>query len=153
MTLIGLVGCSSGDKPKDLPPLYPCTLTIIQDGASLAEATVEFVPAVPSKYRPASLTGEDGTVSMRTYGFPGVPAGKYKVVVSKEIRENLVYTDTINPSTGQKEVVSFTRYQTVEPQYSSADSSPHEIEITGKEKVRQTFDVGKAVRTEVQSSQ
>ena len=105
------------------------------------------------KYRPASVTDADGKVSMSTYGFPGVPAGRYKVVVSKEVRDDLVYADTPNPSTGLKEVISFKRYRIVEPMYSSEDSSPHEIEITGKgKKMVQTLDVGKAVKTEFKST-
>jgi hypothetical protein len=142
-----VTGCSSGNKPSDLPPLYPCSVTIRQDNLPLAEATVEFIPvaATEAKYRAASITGSDGNVSMTTYGFPGVPAGKYKVVISKNIQDDLVYSN--NPSTGQKEIVDFQKYMTVEQEYSSPKTTPLEIEITGKEKrTDHIFNVGKATK-------
>jgi hypothetical protein len=147
-----IAGCSASDKPTDLPSLYPCTVIITQDNSPLAEAAVEFVPvdSANAKYRAASITGEDGKVFMKTYGFSGVPIGKYKVVVSKEILDDLVYAD--NPSTGQKEVVHFKRYQMIEPKYLSAATTPLEIEITGKKKNEQyLFDVGQPVRTPISS--
>jgi hypothetical protein len=59
-----------------------------------------------------------------------------------------------NPSTGEKELVSFKRYRAVEPKFASAESTPHELEITGKEKLTEfTFDVGKAVKMEVRSTE
>ncbi|MDR0337760.1 MAG: carboxypeptidase-like regulatory domain-containing protein [Planctomycetaceae bacterium] len=147
-----VVGCSTSDKPTDLPSLYPCTVTITQNNSPLAEAMVEFVPVDSSnaKYRAASITDENGKVSMKTYGFPGVPIGKYKVVVSKNIQDDLVYA--YNPSTEQKEIVSFKKYQMVDPQYSSAETTPHEIEITDKKRKEQyVFDVGKTVKILISS--
>jgi hypothetical protein len=146
-----LGGCSDSGKPSDLPSLYPCTITVTQDGLPLAEAAVELVSTDPAgaKYRAASITGKDGKVSMTTYGFSGVPIGKYKVVISKNIQDDLVYAD--NPSTGQKEITSFQKYQTVEPKFSSAETTPHEIEITGKDKkTDHIFDVEKSVKTLIQ---
>ncbi|MDR1957446.1 MAG: hypothetical protein LBQ54_00080 [Planctomycetaceae bacterium] len=82
---------------------------------------------------------------MSTYGYEGTPLGKYKVVVTKNIQDNLVYAES---STGTKEVVGWTSYRTVEPNFSDAKTTPHEIEITGKDKKFEvTFDVGKAVRS------
>jgi hypothetical protein len=147
-----IAGCSNNDKPADLPSLYPCTILITQDNLPVAEATVEFVPvdSINAKYRAASITDENGKVSMKTYGFPGVPIGKYKVVVSKDILDDWVYAD--NPSTGQKEAVSFKKYRTVESKYSSAESTPHEIEITGKKKKEQyIFDVGQTIKILISS--
>ena len=152
IVLIFAAGCSTSDKPADLPPLYPCTIIITQDNSPIAEAAVELVPIdfVNAKYRPAAITGEDGKVSMTTYGFSGVPIGKYKVIVSKDILDDLVYAD--NPSTGQKEVVSFKKYRTVDPQYSSVETTLHEIEITGKKKKEPyIFDVGKTIKTLISS--
>jgi 5-hydroxyisourate hydrolase-like protein (transthyretin family) len=145
--LIAVVGCSPSNRPKDLPTLYPCTVVITQDGKPLAEATVEFTPvdSANAKYRAASVTDANGTVSMTTYGFAGVPAGKYKVVVSKVLLDNLEYAD--NKSTGQKEVVNFNKYKVVDSKYSSAETTPHEIEITNKKKNETySFDVGKTIK-------
>jgi hypothetical protein len=146
ITLI-VVGCSSSDKPADLPKLYSCVVMVTQDGSPLPEATVEFIPVNSdnAKYRAASVTGNDGKVSMKTYGFTGAPVGKYKIIISKIINDDLEYAE--NPSTGQKEIVNFKKYQTVELKYSSEKTTPHEIEITGNNKNNQyVFDVGKAIK-------
>ncbi|MDR2642793.1 MAG: carboxypeptidase-like regulatory domain-containing protein [Planctomycetaceae bacterium] len=146
VTLI-IGGCSAGDKPADLPKLYPCEVTVMQDNLPLAEAAVEFIPvnSANAKYRAGSVTDKNGNVSMTTYGFQGVPIGKYKVVISKDVLDDLEYAD--NHSTGQKEIVRFKKYQTVDPKYSSAETTPHEIEITGKEKKQQyIFDTGKTIK-------
>ncbi|MDR1492825.1 MAG: hypothetical protein LBT05_08895 [Planctomycetaceae bacterium] len=151
--LTTIVGCSPNNKPSDLPPLYPCTIAIKQDDLPLTEAAVELLPIPPTvaKYRAASITGTDGKASMTTYGFSGVPAGKYKVVISKNIQDDLVYGD--NPSTGQKEIVSFQKYATVESKYSSTETTPYEIEITGKKKkAEHIFDVGKSVKIKIRIS-
>jgi hypothetical protein len=142
-----IVGCSPNNKPSDLPPLYQCVITITQENLPLADAKVEFIQIAPAeaKYRAASITDNNGKVSMTTYGFAGVPIGKYKVVITKIIQDDLVYED--NPSTGQKEIVDFKKYATVESKYSSAETTTHEIEITGKEKkIEKTFNVGKTVK-------
>lgn len=145
-------GCSKSDRPADLPQLYPCTVTIMQDGNPLAGASVGLVAITEVKYRSSSITDEKGCASMITYGFPGVPESKYKVTVRKEIMGDMVYGD--NPSTGEKNaLIRYNTYRTVEPKYSSVDQSPHEIEITNSKRgTEQTFDIGKAVKIEFASS-
>jgi hypothetical protein len=45
-------------------------------------------------------------------------------------------------------VVTYKTYKTVEQQFSNAQTTPHEIEITGKEReLKKTFDVGKAIKS------
>jgi hypothetical protein len=127
-----IAGCKDNSKPVDLPKLYPCTVTIMQDGKPCAAAIIEFLPADSSvKYHAVSLTGEDGRVSMSTYGHSGVPVGKFKVIVDNSLRP----------------AKSADTYQRVEAKYSSAETTPLEIEITGKGgRVEKIFDVGKAVK-------
>jgi hypothetical protein len=142
-------GCSrNDDRPTDLPSLFPCTITVTQDGVPLAGATVSLVSSTEAKYRSSSITDEKGNASMITYGFPGVPEGKYKVTVRKEIMDDMVYGE--NQSTGEKNaLIRYKTYRTVDPTYSSANHSPYEIEITNsKRRTQQTFDVGKAVKIE-----
>jgi hypothetical protein len=141
-------GCRDASKPSDLPPLYPCTVTITQEGIPFAGASVEFVLAdqAQAKYRALAETDENGQGQMRTYGQFGTPSGKYKVVVTKTVQgePNRYLKDE---STGQQEAIGWKMYQTVESKFSSAETTPHEIEITGKgRRVEQTFDVGKAVK-------
>ncbi|MDR2641985.1 MAG: hypothetical protein LBC74_04250 [Planctomycetaceae bacterium] len=92
------------------------------------------------------MTNAEGKAVISTYGFAGAPIGKYKVIVRKNVDDDLVYGTN---STGGKEVVAFKIYRTVEPQFSDVKTTPHEIEITGKEKkVEATFDVGKAIKVQ-----
>ncbi|MDR0609361.1 MAG: carboxypeptidase-like regulatory domain-containing protein [Planctomycetaceae bacterium] len=142
-----IAGCGDKSRPSDLPPLYPCTVTITQDGKAIEEAMVMFEPvdSADVKYSAAAVTGADGNALMKTYGFEGVPVGKYKVVVTKIISEAAEYK--LNESTGKEEAINSKRYRLIEPQFTSAKTTPHEIEITGKEKnITKTFDVGKAVK-------
>jgi hypothetical protein len=144
--LIAFSSCNNNPQPDDLPKLYPCTITITQDGKPLDSAAVELVAADQSntKYKSATQTNAEGKAVMSTYGYNGTPAGKYKVIVSKKVDEDLVYAP--NTSGGQ-DVVSYKTYQTVETKYYDAKTTPHEIEITGKEKsVKATFDVGKPIK-------
>ncbi|MDR1384674.1 MAG: carboxypeptidase-like regulatory domain-containing protein [Planctomycetaceae bacterium] len=146
--ITSMIGCRDKSRPGDLPALYPCTITITQEGKLLEGAAVTFEPIDSSsvKYRATAITGVDGSATMNTYGFSGVPIGKYKVVIAKIIQDDIEYK--LNESTGKNEPVSYKRYRTVEPQFSSAETTPHEIEITGKEKkAEHIFDVGKAMKT------
>jgi hypothetical protein len=142
-----VIGCGDKSRPSDLPPLYSCTVTVTQDGQPLEGASIRFDPIEPAdaKYQAAAVSGADGTAQMKTYGFQGTPIGKYKVIVTKIVSESTEYK--LNESTGKEEPVNSKRYRLVEPQFTSAETTPHEIEITGKEKnVTKTFDVGKAVK-------
>ena len=147
LILISFTGCG-GDtsRPKDLPPLYPCAVTITQDGKPLDGAVVNLVAfdKENAKYQASSVTDAAGKAIMSTYGFNGVPAGKYKVCIWKTITEGVKqYTN----KDGELVNTEGTDYKTVESKYADAKTTPHEIEITGKgKKVEQTFDVGKPVK-------
>ncbi|MDR1491221.1 MAG: DUF4198 domain-containing protein [Planctomycetaceae bacterium] len=146
-TLLLCSGCQKNSQPDDLPKLYPCIITITQDGKPLEDAGVELAAEDQSaaKYRAVTKTDAEGKAVMSTYGHNGAPAGKYKVVVSKKVDDDFVYGTS---STGDKEIQKYNTYRTVEPKYSDAKTTPHEIEITGKEKrAEATFDVGKAIKT------
>jgi hypothetical protein len=145
-TVVSLTGCGKDNsRPKDLPLLYPCVVTIIQEGKPLDRAVVEFIAVdAAAKYRAVSITDTNGHVAMSTYGFDGVPAGKYKICVWKTVIEGVIQSTN---KEGESVNTEGTEYQAVEPKYADAKTTPHEIEITGKgKKVEQTFDVGKAVK-------
>jgi hypothetical protein len=64
--------------------------------------------------------------------------------VTKILTDDVVYKEN---EAGGKDLVSYKTYKTVEPQFSDAKTTPHELEITGKgKKTEVTFDVGKAVK-------
>jgi 5-hydroxyisourate hydrolase-like protein (transthyretin family) len=139
-------GCGHSSRPADLPKLFPCTVTVTQDGKPLADAVVKLVTQAEdgAKYNPVAVTGEDGKIALSTYGFPGVPVGKYKVVIVKNIDDDIVYrTD----DAGEKVTVSYKTYRTIEKQFSDAKTTPYEMEVTTKSKnIDITCDVGKAVK-------
>jgi len=143
------LGCSDSLRPSDLPPLFPCTITVTQGGVPLSGAFVALVSLEPQKYRPTAVTDADGNAVMLTYGHPGAPAGRYKIVVRKTIEDNIVMG--INEY-GEQAVISSNRFETVYARYSNAETTPHEIEVTTRGRTRITIDVGEPVRVGMHTS-
>jgi hypothetical protein len=144
--IVLLSGCGGASRPADLPPLYPLTITVTQDGKALPEAVIKFVAQADenAKYKPVAITGADGKVALSTYGFPGVPAGTYKVTITKNVDDDFV---TKTDDAGEKQIISYKTYRTVEAKFSDVATTPFEIEVSPKRKnSEETFDVGKAVR-------
>ena len=83
-----------------------------------------------AKYQASANTDSSGKATLVTYGFDGVPAGKYKVCVRRVVSDE---------NTGAE-------FQTVEREYSDPERTPHEIEITNKKMPPASFDVGKAIK-------
>lgn len=142
-----IAGCSKDDgRPKDLPPLFPCEITITQDEKPLAQATVSLESSgeVNSVYLPSGITDESGKALISTYGFKGAPAGKYKVTVRKTIVEDV---KQVMDSYGDMVDSPGTDYRVVERKYSDAKATPHELEVTADKKTpKLTFDVGKPIK-------
>ncbi|MDR1491543.1 MAG: carboxypeptidase-like regulatory domain-containing protein [Planctomycetaceae bacterium] len=140
-----IAGCQDQSRPADLPTLFPCAILITQDGKPLDGAVVELVPvdAANAKYRASSATDADGKAVLTTYGFDGVPAGRYKVCVWKTVVEGVKQFTNADGETVNTNGVD---YQTVEPQYSSAETTPHEINIADKKTPLISFDVGKPIK-------
>jgi len=130
---LSLTGCGNSSRPGDLPPLYPFVVTITQEGNPLQGASVMLIPmeGTQAKYQASANTDSNGKATLVTYGFDGVPVGKYKVCIRKVVSDE---------NTGAE-------FQTVERQFGLPESTPHEIEITGKKMPPTTFEVGKAIRT------
>jgi hypothetical protein len=144
--VVSITGCTGDSgRPSDLPPLYPCAVVITQDGSPLAGATVSLMSpdGAKAKYQPSAVTDISGKATFSTYGFNGVPVGRYKVCVRKTLIEDVIqsvddYGETVNTAGSE--------YRTVDPEYSEADTTPHEIEVTSKKVPPYSFDVGKAVK-------
>lgn len=143
LAVVTVGGCKKDNRPEDLPSLFPCVITVVQEGVPLEEAAVNFVPVerTDAKYRAAGITNTEGKATIKTYGFEGSPEGKYKVTVRKLVVEE---GPTITNRDGEEVTTHGPEYQAVERQYMDAKTTPHEIEITANKKtVEATFDVGK----------
>ncbi|MDR2754540.1 MAG: hypothetical protein LBC20_02430 [Planctomycetaceae bacterium] len=143
-----LSGCGDSSRPKDLPDLQPCTLTITQDNQGLADASVMLyaTDSVSTKWVIAGNTDANGKVILKTHGkFSGVPIGEYKIVVTKTEQvksgqqQSAKEIDT--PTLPQKVDV----YYLIKPQYTDVSTTPLTINIKNGKNV-QTFDVGKPIR-------
>jgi len=144
--VLSLCGCgSNSSKPSDLPPLFPCAITITQDGKPLEGATVNLVPmeGTDSKYQASATTDADGKAVIKTYGYDGSPAGKFRVCVWKTLTES--GGKTID-GYGEEVEAPGIEYRLVDVKYFDAKTTPHEIEIIGKDTLPATFDVGKAIK-------
>jgi len=150
LSLLLFPGCARNDgRPADLPPLFPVTITVTQEGEALEGAHVELVPqdSPNQPYRATATTDANGVAAMKTYGFPGAPAGNHKIIVRKGIVENIVYgTDGV----GRQIVLSSESYIVVLNRYSNEAETPHEIEVPANRRgVQATIDVGEAIRDRV----
>ena len=146
-SLLLFPGCSDTSRPSDLPPLFPCTVSVTQGGVPLAGVFVELVSLDSQKYRASASTDEGGRATMTTYGYPGAPAGKYKIIVRKSIEDDIVMGKDVY---GADAIVSSNRYNVVEPLYGQTDQTPHEVEVVSSSKGTEvTIDVGVAIRVRV----
>jgi hypothetical protein len=139
-----VIGCSGEQRPDGLPKLYPCTITITQDGQPLAGATVIlYDPAVTDRWTVSGLTNTSGTAVMRTHGqFPGVPEGRFKVVLSKTETEGKGWDDPDSPKRTWENIKV---YSFVAKEYGKHETTPLEIVVDGKKR-SESFDIGRAER-------
>ena len=131
------VGCNDGGraKPKDLPPLYSATLTFTQEGIPLDDASI--VLHSDGKWAVAGRTNESGEVKLTTNGYyDGVPAGTYKISVTKVIFEQ------------NSKGLIVKQTDVIPNQFKTENTTPLEIEIRTKDN-NKTFDLGKAIKVNV----
>lgn len=112
-----LAGC--GGRDANLPKLEPVSGTVTLDGQPLSGAVVQFVPVGTTRGSGASaVTGTDGTYSLKSpEGDAGVPAGEYRVVISKE-----AMPDGSDPPAGVPPADSGAQ-ETLPPKYSDYERS------------------------------
>jgi hypothetical protein len=127
------VGGCAPSLPKGLPPIYPCTITLTQEGVPLEGASVALIPEDTTlTFTFAGATTSTGSVEMYSHGkYRGVPAGKYKLIVTKkyyEIQNEKVWDVSL-----------------VDLKYNNLNTSPLQVEIA-KTKNKLTFELGKAVK-------
>lgn len=146
MLIVLSTGCSKTPKPDGFPEVYPCAISIVQDDQPLSGASVMLVPETNGERNWVVSGGTDanGVARLYTHGkYPGAPAGKYKVTVSKLLVEGELPSD--KPVSPSASVPTPKSYDLVDTLYKNARTTPFEIEI-GSQKNAQMFDVGKAVR-------
>jgi len=135
--------------------LVPTTITILQEGQPVADATVNLIPEDGSKWFAVGITNEQGVSKIRTHGkFDGAPAGKYVLVVYKTVEQE---SETRKQPEPQDSVAAQAYYAKiaaeektfdyVELKYKNEKTSDLRIEI-GPGATQETFDVGKPVKIE-----
>ena len=129
-------GCSKSNRPADLPKLYPAAVTIRQEDKELSGAAVRLVPLdVSNTWTTGAVTDSHGKATLRTHGrYPGAPAGKYKVCVTKTM------TDDEPLKNGSKR-----SYHVIGPEYDNPANTPFELEITSGKNAFE-FNVPKTVK-------
>lgn len=86
---IAVIGCKrDGTKPSDFPKVFPCTVTVTDGNAPLADANISLISDKPmSNITITGRTDASGVAKIRTsqaaYFADGAPEGNYKVLVSK----------------------------------------------------------------------
>lgn len=150
------LGC--GPKlPDGMPKLNPTTLTVAQEGAPVADAMVQLKAVDASnKWTSGGTTDANGVATIVTHGqYKGVPAGKYKVAVSKIVGEGTppppspideesarVYQEYIDSG------ATYEEFYVVGKDYSYVESTPLEVEVVaGKNAL--TVDAGPVVHEPV----
>ncbi len=79
------LGC--GEKKPEEPKLFPVKGKVTLDNVAIAGASVAFLPTEPGQGTRASggRTNEAGIYELETNGKAGIPAGKFKVVITKRV--------------------------------------------------------------------
>ena len=155
-----VVGCRRNKLPQGLPPLHPCSVTIMMDGAPLAEANVTFflTDVDSGKWSSAGVTDENGKTDLWVRGkYPGTPAGHYKVTVSKseeELDEHLfaqlermnIATDDANENakmSAANKIKATVQMEQVAEEFTDVETTPLETDVK-KWKNALTLDVPSA---------
>jgi len=147
-------GCSKQRRPDGMPPIYPCTIVITQEGKPLADASVRLYSNEVMFYV-SGTTDASGSAVIRTHGeFPGAPEATYKVVVSKEEKEYIESAAVTAAREKAKEKgemfeepsLPFNLYSYVEDQFTKSDTTPLEMTVTKGKNNHQSFEAGKAGR-------
>ncbi|MDR1493183.1 MAG: hypothetical protein LBT05_10735 [Planctomycetaceae bacterium] len=134
LVCVSLSGCKQR-LPEGMPPLYPCTITLIQDGKPLDQASIFFHASDPENFWAlAGTSNAQGIIEMTTNGpYKGVPVGVYKITVEKVKSEDV-------------DANRYSMFSFVDPQFGKRETTPIQIEIQPSKKKGvndQTIDVGK----------
>ena len=136
--LIAVSGCSP-KLPDGMPKIFPCVLTLTQEGKPAEGFDVQLVAKGEKiSWMIGGTSDAQGLVKIMTHGqFNGAPAGLFAVVINKTLTEGVDQ----NADVQTKPVMI---YSLTEKKYNSELTTPLEVKIEGKTNV--TFDLGKPVK-------
>ncbi len=142
------VSCKKEKRPEGMPDIYPVTLKIIQGGRPLegAEVSLSSDDPILVKYPAGGISDKDGLARLKTLGFNGAPAGKFKATVAKY--------EVLNRPSNFEEAQKFQAeglkeesFDLVAREYGAKATTPLTVEVQAS-KSAQTFDldVGDPIR-------
>ncbi|MDR2643312.1 MAG: carboxypeptidase-like regulatory domain-containing protein [Planctomycetaceae bacterium] len=150
--------CGNEPIPKGMPKLYPARIIVLQEGKPLNGATIILVNIenLQTPWTVGGLTDGNGICKLKTLGkFNGVPIGKYKVTVEKNVIQESETSKLPIPTDPQAREEYYAKIRTEEKfydrvnlKYKSPTTTDLEIEIVGS-KNEKTFDVGKEIKQKV----
>jgi hypothetical protein len=145
-----LVGCSQ-NVHEGLPPLYPCNITVIQDGKPLAGANVSLVRFDGDmKWVVCGTTNSSGVTAIQTQmRYAGAPEGKYKVRISKTVSEGEPKLVPSGDSEQPLSIGDIPSYFVIDPKYDHFNTTPFEISIAKDKTNGESFDVGQSIKQPV----
>ncbi|WP_153556708.1 carboxypeptidase regulatory-like domain-containing protein [Roseimaritima sediminicola] len=157
-------GCSE-QRPEGMPELYPATLTVVQDGQPLPEATVSLFAedASLNRWPAGGVTDESGVATLMTYSkYPGVPAGTFKVMVNKTVTEGDPIPEPPAANATMEERAAYDRaiktgsfeaFQVVAKEFRTAGTTPLTVTVSADADNDLSVDIGAAVKEkDVQAS-
>ena len=130
--VIGIVGCGGPKIKEGNFKVTPVTGTVTLDGAGLADADVMFMleGTPPADYfGSAAKTDAQGNFEVVTGTRKGVPAGKYKVVVSKWVGESGKVPSAAEGMDLEQMKLNGTAKQSVPPEFSDINLTKTEITV------------------------
>ena len=154
LALTSAFGCKGEKRPDGMPELYQCSLRVLQEGTPLPGANVALIAqdSALMRWPCGGNTNEEGVVELHTYGFPGAPAGTFKVTVVKREFEGGPQTEeeAVQQMKGEAPpsgpVESF---DLVDQKYGAQSLTPLSIEIKPGDNPTQDVEVGAPVRLPV----
>lgn len=118
-------GCSQ-KLPPGMPKLNPCIITVNMEGKPVEKVMVRLVSEDQLHWGCSGFTDSSGKASLVTDGkYKGVPAGKYKVLLSRidtEHREYKGFMEEAKLPPKKQTVV-------IDLKYEDEDETPYEVEI------------------------
>ena len=139
-------GCQPANRPEGLPTLHPCTVTVTQNGAPVADVSVQLIAKEASNWPSGGITDAAGKAVIVTYGrFPGVPLGEYTVVLSKQESKSDPSADEY--TSGTTEIFSL-----IAVEHTKQETSALRLTVN-KGKNAESFEVGAPVRVLVDTIQ
>jgi hypothetical protein len=120
------------ERPEGMPELHPCSVTVTFGGQAIEGVVVSLTPEDGSKWGASGSTNKNGTAALSTsYGFKGVPEGKYTIAFVRIIQ---------NPDFDDNDPKSMPFRSLIPAKYGKGKSK-ETVEIKAGEKNKFTFEL------------